>query len=127
MTRTRQGAASDFTLQLSGEAWQNGLVGDVSWVSNAGWLWGTRAGLKQEHLINFRQTSTQTQKNTPNPPVFELPWTLSRMCCWTSPAALVARQVYFPESSSLASVTWSVLPEESNCGEYKEKQRDLYY
>lgn len=53
--------------------------------------------------------------------IFTLPWTLSRMCCWASPAALVARQVYFPESSSLASVTFSILPADSSCDRYNHK------
>lgn len=51
--------------------------------------------------------------------VFTLPWTLSRIGCWASPAALVARQVYFPESSSFASLTFNSLPADSHCDRQK--------
>lgn len=48
-----------------------------------------------------------------------LPWTLRRMCCWASPAAFVAKQVYFPESSNCAAVTFSIRPADSSCNIYK--------
>lgn len=68
-----------------------------------------------------QEMSETRDKNTQRECIFDLPWTLSRMCCWASPAALVARQVYLPESSSLASVTFSILPADSSCGRYKSK------
>lgn len=124
--RTRYGAASSFALELSGKAWQDGLVDDAPRAGDAGRLWGTKrvgheniklwdgARLHQLKLQDIRMFfSTLT-----------LPWTLSRMCCWLSPAALVARQVYFPESSSFAFVTFSVLPADSSCGKQKHDEKD---
>lgn len=124
--RTRYGAASSFALKLSGKAWQNGLVDDAPRAGDAGWLWGTkRVGHENiklwdgAHLYQLKLQDIRMFFST-----LTLPWTLSRMCCWLSPAALVARQVYFPESSSFAFVTFSILPADSSCGKQKRDEKD---
>ncbi len=76
-----------------------------------------------------QETSETRDRNMQRERIFKLPWTLSRMCCWASPAALVARHVYLPESSSLASVTFRILPADSSCDrdKWKHTQSDTSY
>lgn len=129
-------SSHDDTHQVGGCQWLytptqwGNLTGQSGWWRlQSEWCWVALRDKSRIEARDSNQLKTNFNWDTmcAYSPLLELPWTLSRMCCCTSPAALVARQVYFPESSSLASFTWSVLPADSSCGEYRKQQRNLYH